>query len=139
MPFLLDSDTLATIPDPKPSDVALWKEGYRIFPELLRKRTSLYSPEGQPFTLDYKSKIDSCTDVVFSVPAHQSERPGWAGCKIMKVFSPQGQLFGMCPYAAMLVVSQAAEHFSRHPFTAITLTRSTWVYNRSPSESLSTI
>jgi len=92
MPFLLDSDTLDTIPNPRPSDVALWKDGYRIFPELRGERTSLYSPEGQRLALDYKSKIDSCAYVVFSVSGHQAEGPRWGGCQIMRVFSPQGQM-----------------------------------------------
>src|ERR1700722_4311117 len=47
MPFLLDADTLDTIPNPKPSDVALWGDGYRIFPELRGESMGIFSIEGQ--------------------------------------------------------------------------------------------
>lgn len=91
MPFLLDADTLDTIPNPTPSDVALWREGYRVFPELRGERTGIFSTEGQRLALDYGSKINSCTFVFFLVPAHQVEGGG-RGCKIMKVFSSQGRM-----------------------------------------------
>jgi len=90
MPFLLDADTLDTIPNPTPSDVALWREGYRIFPELRGERMGIFSTEGQRLTLDYSSKINSCTFVFFLVPAHQVERGGH--CKMLRVFSSQGRM-----------------------------------------------
>jgi hypothetical protein len=94
----MDSDTLDTIPNPTPSDVALLRDGYRIFPELRGENIGVFSPEGQRLMLDYSSKINSCTFLMFSVPAHQAEGGGQGhGCKIMKVFSSQGQMIWDVP------------------------------------------
>ena len=89
MPFLLNADSLETIPNPTPSDVALWTSWGRVFPELRGRGSGVFSADGQWLSLDYKSKDDGCTFVAFLSSAQQAEGGG-RGCKTLRVFSPQG-------------------------------------------------
>jgi hypothetical protein len=90
MPFLLDADTLDTIPSPKPSDVALWWEGSRLFKELRGDGPGAFSPEGNWLTLAVDPRASGRAYWVFLNISSQGSG-GWDS-KEIKLFSPSGQL-----------------------------------------------
>ena len=94
--YLLDADTLETIPNPRPSDVAFWEEGNRLFPALVPvpPRTGVFTPQGNWMTLNTDSKASSCTTWGFvDIRAEKHGR----GCKHFKLFSTDGRLFWDVP------------------------------------------
>jgi hypothetical protein len=91
MPFLLDADTLKTIPHPTPRDVSLWTGWDRLFPELRGRGPGVFSADGQWLPLDTESKGDSCTLVTFFISAPQAVG-GQRRCKTLRVFSPEGKV-----------------------------------------------
>jgi hypothetical protein len=88
--YLLDSDSLETIWNPKPSDVAFWGKGNRFFPELRGSGPGVFNNEGQWINMDLGS--DS-RDSVFSTFLNVRDRDsgGWAP-KELGVFSTSGQI-----------------------------------------------
>jgi hypothetical protein len=95
-PFLLDADSLETIPHPAPSDVSLWTGWDRLFPELRSRGSGVFSADGQWLPLNYRSKGDSCTLVTFFISAPQAVG-GQRKCKTLRVFSPEGKVVEEVP------------------------------------------
>jgi hypothetical protein len=90
MPFLLDADTLQTIPNPRPSDVAWSPEGNRLFPEDRASGAGVFDSDGHWVTMDLNSSSrDRVLWTFLNVP-HQ-DSGGWAP-KELRVFSTSGQV-----------------------------------------------
>lgn len=90
MPFLLDADTLKTVPNPMPIDVAYWSAGARLFPKLRGAEPGAFSRDGNWLALPADSKARGRAYWVFlAVPSQGSG--GWDS-KEIKILSPSGQL-----------------------------------------------
>lgn len=88
--YLLDSDSLETVANPRPSDVAWWAEGNAFFPELRGSGRGVFTAEGRWMEIDPVSKAGSCTWAVFENTSQQGS--GWRDCKQFQVFSLKGQV-----------------------------------------------
>src|SRR5262249_30727329 len=89
-PFLLDADTLDTIPNPRPSDVAWWPEGNNLFRESRGSDAGLFDTDGHWVAMDPNSGSGNYVRYAFlNVP--QLDFGGWAP-KELKVVSASGQI-----------------------------------------------
>jgi hypothetical protein len=88
--YLLDSDTLETIWNPRPSDVAFWGKGNRFFPELRGPGPGVFNNEGQWVNIYPGSDSrDSVLSTFLNVRDRDSG--GWAP-KELRVLSRSGQV-----------------------------------------------
>jgi hypothetical protein len=88
--YLLDSDTLETIWNPKPGDVAFWGKGNRFFPELRGSGPGVFNNDGLWVNMDLGSASrDSVLSIFLTVPDRDSG--GWAP-KELRIFSASGQI-----------------------------------------------
>ncbi|MFQ5875688.1 MAG: hypothetical protein ACE5JL_18070 [Dehalococcoidia bacterium] len=95
--YLFDADTLETIPNPRPSDVAFWPEARYLLPELVPfpPRAGVFTPQGNWMALNLDSKDSSCIRWGFVGIGWQDF--GGRGCKHLKLFSADGRLFWDVP------------------------------------------
>ncbi len=88
--YLLDSDTLDFVSNPRPSDVAWWPEGNALFPQLRGPGRGVFTPEGNWLVFDLDSDARSCVLAVYANVVQQGS--GWTDCKELQVLSPKGRV-----------------------------------------------
>lgn len=97
---VLDADTLETVANLRPSDVALWPQVTRLFPDLAGSlpQPGFFTPEGNWQTVDLHSKRASCVFWTVVHPTNITQRLGGGrGCEQLKLFSSDGRLFWNVP------------------------------------------
>jgi hypothetical protein len=95
---LLDADTLKTIVNPKPTDMALWPEGpgKSLFPNLATSgdKTGIITSQGAWQSFDYHTKDVSCYSGFHRIAA---EVYGGYGCKDLRLYAQDGRLLWDVP------------------------------------------